>query len=175
MIHNIKTQFDKHRSEILLYLLSTGKVNKSSLIPIVSSPPVLNDVLKKMEGDKLIQMNELRIGRRSFEIFLTERGNEVAVHLYVAQLITEGADPNKIFMDKFDLLIALAHGDKEKMKLSSKMLFANKFIKSLTKLNLLIEQLDGSLSLNEENIGLTEKGKEIARKLQEINEILKKE
>ena len=78
-------KFTNHEISILEFLLREGEVYKTKMIPIVSSPPILTNVLDKLESDGLINIKEKRMGRKSFLISLTPKGRAVAEQLKKAE------------------------------------------------------------------------------------------
>ena len=83
-------RFTNHEISILEFLLEEGEVFKTKLIPIVSSPPILSNVLRKLEADGLITIKERRIGRKSYLVSLAPKGRLAAEKLREAQDIKTG-------------------------------------------------------------------------------------
>ncbi len=83
-------KFTNHEISILEFLLKEGEVYKTKLIPIVSSPPILSNELKKLESDGLVIIKEKRMGRKSFLISLSPKGRLVAEKLKEAEEIASG-------------------------------------------------------------------------------------
>ncbi|MCL4450474.1 MAG: hypothetical protein M1386_04065 [Candidatus Thermoplasmatota archaeon] len=83
-------RFTNHEISILEFLLEEGEVFKTKLIPIVSSPPILSNVLRKLETDGLVTIKERRIGRKSYLVSLAPKGRLAAEKLREAQDIKTG-------------------------------------------------------------------------------------
>ena len=83
-------RFTNHEISILEFLLEEGEVFKTKLIPIVSSPPILSNVLRKLEADGLVTIKERRIGRKSYLVSLAPKGRLAAEKLREAQDIKTG-------------------------------------------------------------------------------------
>ncbi|MCL4336115.1 MAG: hypothetical protein M1344_02650 [Candidatus Thermoplasmatota archaeon] len=76
---------------ILHFLLEHGTINKSELGAVITSPPILNRELDKMEDDGFLTITESRIGRRTYKVELTPKGRAVAEQLMKAQEIATDA------------------------------------------------------------------------------------
>lgn len=106
-----------HRQLIFRYLLEHGVVNKSELSAVITSPPILNREIEKMEKDGLVIINESRIGRRTFKVELTETGKETAYQLKRAEETAKGMTMDERvtikmpadWKDRFKGLSAMTH------------------------------------------------------------------
>ena len=98
-------RFTNHEISILEFLLEEGEVFKTKLIPIVSSPPILSNVLTKLEADGLVTIKERRIGRKSYLVSLAPKGRLAAEKLREAQDIKTGKS-----IPKESIIIELPEG-----------------------------------------------------------------
>lgn len=98
-------RFTNHEISILEFLLEEGEVFKTKLIPIVSSPPILSNVLRKLEADGLVTIKERRIGRKSYLVSLAPKGRLAAEKLREAQDIKTGKS-----IPKESIIIELPEG-----------------------------------------------------------------
>ena len=98
-------RFTNHEISILEFLLEEGEVFKTKLIPIVSSPPILSNVLRKLETDGLVTIKERRIGRKSYLVSLAPKGRLAAEKLREAQDIKTGKS-----IPKESIIIELPEG-----------------------------------------------------------------
>ncbi|MHB1440016.1 MAG: hypothetical protein ACYCSO_09855 [Cuniculiplasma sp.] len=168
----VSSIFDRHKSSILLFLLEYGSVNKSKLISIVTSPPVLTNVINKMEEEKLIKTVEERIGRRTINISLTDRGLAVAEQLRRAEDISKGR--KFLFPDKFAIISFLDKTETSTMtSLTNEFRNVSELLKELEDLKVIKQEINSSGYPPTNSISLTEKGKRIADKLNEIEELFK--
>ena len=63
---------------LLLYLKSRGRVMKSELVKVVSSPPLLNNFINSLKEQDLITITIDRVKHKKFFIELTPKGRLVA-------------------------------------------------------------------------------------------------
>ncbi len=168
----VSSIFDRHKSSILLFLLEYGSVNKSKLISIVTSPPVLTNVVNKMEEEKLIKTVEERIGRRTINISLTDRGLAVAEQLRRAEDVSKGR--KFLFPDKFAIISFLDKtGTSTMTSLTNEFRNVSELLKELEGLKVIMREINSSGYPPTNFISLTEKGKKIADKLNEVEELFK--
>ena len=78
---------EKYSNLLLSYLLSKEKFLKTDLQVIVTNIQTLDKLLNKFQNDNLIKIEKKIIGRRTFEISLTDKGRRVAEQLKKAQEI----------------------------------------------------------------------------------------
>ena len=79
-----ETLLTGHRVRILRYLREHGPVNKSELSEVITSPPILSRELDWMQEAGLLTITESRIGRRTFKVELTPKGDDVAYQVELA-------------------------------------------------------------------------------------------
>jgi len=161
-----------HRQLILLFLYEHGKINKSELGEAITSPPILNRELEKMELDGLLTITESRIGRRTYKVELTPKGRAVAEQI---RRISEVGQRNAMDLpDSFKLITFLyEHGSKDVASIKEKFPGFFGFVEELTSSEIIVSRIDSSRYPPENVIDLTEKGKKLAEKIKEIEEILK--
>jgi DNA-binding MarR family transcriptional regulator len=161
-----------HRQLILLFLYEHGKINKSELGEAITSPPILNRELEKMELDGLLTITESRIGRRTYRVELTPKGRAVAEQI---RRISEAGERKAMDLpDSFKLITYLHdHGSKDVAGIKEKFPGLFGFVEDMTSSGIIVSRIDSSRYPPESVIELTEKGKKIAEKIKEIEEILK--
>ena len=76
---------EKYSTLLLSYLLSKEKFLKTDLQVVVTNIQTLDKLLNKFQNDNLIKIEKKIIGRRTFEISLTDKGRRVAEQLKKAE------------------------------------------------------------------------------------------
>ena len=94
---------EKYSNLLLSYLLSKEKFLKTDLQVIVTNIQTLDKLLNKFQNDNLIKIEKKIIGRRTFEISLTDKGRRVAEQLKKAQEIANSPTIEIKEMDDLDL------------------------------------------------------------------------
>ena len=94
---------EKYSNLLLSYLLSKEKFLKTDLQVIVTNIQTLDKLLNKFQNDNLIKIEKKIIGRRTFEISLTDKGRRVAEQLLKAQEIANSPTIEIKEMDDLDL------------------------------------------------------------------------
>lgn len=94
---------EKYSNLLLSYLLSKEKFLKTDLQVIVTNIQTLDKLLNKFQNDNLIKIEKKIIGRRTFEISLTDKGRRVAEQLKKAQEIVNSPTIEIREMDDLDL------------------------------------------------------------------------
>ena len=94
---------EKYSNLLLSYLLSKEKFLKTDLQVIVTNIQTLDKLLNKFQNDNLIKIEKKIIGRRTFEISLTDKGRKVAEQLKKAQEIANSPTIEIKEMDDLDL------------------------------------------------------------------------
>jgi DNA-binding HxlR family transcriptional regulator len=167
-----KPQIDDYRAIVLYYLDKNGTVNKSRLIEVITSPPILTQVLKAMEEEGLVTVTEKRIGRKRIEVSITERGDTVVEQLKKAEAAAKGM--KFTFPDKFGIITLLDASEKLTMdEIADTYPDPASTLRELESLKLIKQTIDTSQYPMQNYFSLTEKGKKVAVKLKEIDEIIK--
>jgi len=167
---------ERHASQILTFVFSRGRIKKTDLLEIVSSSDSLSKTLRKLQDDGLIIMETKVIGRKTIYISLTGKGQAVAEQLKKAEQVAEDREISEFLTDDMKILIYLLN-EKETPYESLKGKFSSAYssVSRLKQMKLVDAKIDNSKFPNEEIISLTDKGKEVAQKLKEIEEILEGE
>jgi len=167
---------ERHASQILTFVFSRGRIKKTDLLEIVSSSDSLSKTLRKLQDDGLIIMETKVIGRKTIYISLTDKGQAVAEQLKKAEQVAEGREISEFLTDDMKILIYLLN-EKEARYESLKGKFSSAYssVSRLKQMKLVDAKIDNSKFPKEEIISLTDKGKKVAEKLKEIEEILEGE
>ena len=165
-----------HRQLVLSFLLEHGTVNKSEIGYVITSPPILSRVLESMESDGLITIKESKIGRKTYKVELTDKGRAIAEQLKKVEEIYAGHEISEFLTDDMKILIYLLN-EKETPYESLKGKFSSAYssVSRLKQMELVDAKIDNSKFPKEEIISLTDKGRKVAEKLKEIEEILEGE
>jgi len=136
----------------------------------------MDKLLPKLEAEGLISMKEEILGRRTYLVSLTDKGQAVAEQLKKAEQVAKGGEISEFLTDDMKILIFLLN-EKEARYESLKGKFGSAYssVSRLKQMKLVDAKIDNSKFPNEEIISLTDKGKEVAQKLKEIEEILEGE
>ena len=162
-----------HRQLVLSFLLEHGTVNKSEIGHVITSPPILSRVLESMESDGLITIKESKIGRKTYKVELTDKGRAIAEQLKKVEEIYAGHEISEFLTDDMKILIYLLNENETPYEsLKGKFSSAYSSVSRLRQMELVDAKIDNSKFPNEEIISLTDKGKKVAEKLKEIEEIL---
>ena len=165
----------KYYVPVLRYLLEHGTVKKYDLRHIVKSSGTMDKLLPKLEAEGLISMKEEILGRRTYLVSLTDKGQAVAEQLKKAEQVAEGREISEFLTDVMKILIFLL-GENEVPfgLLKEKFGSAYTSVSRLKQMGLVQARIDNSRFPKEEIISLTDKGRKVAQKLKEIEEVLKK-
>jgi DNA-binding MarR family transcriptional regulator len=164
---------ERHASQILTFVFSRGRIKKTDLLEIVSSSDSLSKTLRKLQDDGLIIMETKVIGRKTIYINLTDKGQAVAEQLKKAEQVAEGGEISEFLTDDMKVLIYLLN-EKEARYESLKGKFGSAYssVSRLKQMKLIDVRIDNKKYPSEEIISLTDKGRKVAEKLKEIEEIL---
>jgi len=122
--------------------------------------------------DGLLTITESRIGRRTYKVELTPKGRAVAEQ--IRRISDVGQRKAMDFPDSFKLITFLYdHGPRDVASIKEKFPGLFGFVEELTSSGIIVSRIDSSRYPPENVIDLTEKGKKIAEKIKEIEEILK--
>ena len=158
-------------SKILLFLLKNGVVKKTDLLSI-STMHTIEKTLLDMERNGFIEVKEGFIGRRTYQISLTPKGRSVAEQLKRAEEAAKGR--KFIFPDKFAVITFLdKQGSSTLGELKEEFHEAAEIVRELESLKVIRQEIDHSKHPPVNRIVLTEKGETAAKKLKELEEILK--
>jgi len=162
-----------HRQLVLSFLLEHGTVNKSEIGYVITSPPILSRVLESMESDGLITIKESKIGRKTYKVELTDKGRAIAEQLKKVEEIYAGHEISEFLTDDMKILIYLLN-EKETPYESLKGKFSSAYssVSRLKQMELVDAKIDNSKFPKDEIISLTDKGRKVAQKLKEIEEMM---
>jgi DNA-binding MarR family transcriptional regulator len=168
------TELGKHASLVLDFILERGEIKKTELKTIISNPQTYGRIVSKLEAKGFILVKETVMGRRVVLISLTPKGRAVAEQLKRTEQISQGKHFS--FPDKFAIISYLSDSGPQRLsQLRERYPDAADIIREFESLKVVRQEIDKSKFPQVNYIVLTEKGEEIAKKLQEIDEILKKE
>ncbi|HGE71056.1 TPA: hypothetical protein ENX78_09495 [Candidatus Poribacteria bacterium] len=164
-----------HRQLVLSFLLEHGTVNKSEIGYAITSPPILSRVLESMESDGLITIKESKIGRKTYKVELTDKGRAIAEQLKKVEEIYAGHEISEFLTDDMKILIFLL-GENEVPFGFLKERFGSAYssVSRLKQMGLVDARIDNTKFPGEQVVTLSLKGKKVAEKLKEIEEVLEK-
>ena len=162
----------KYAKSVILRLTEKDTFMKSDLFDIVTSNQVLDKLLDALKSDGYIRKDLSTYGRRMYSISLTEKGRAAAEQ--IRRISDVGSKRGMELSDAFKLIIYL-HNDGPKDVGSLKKEFPGLFgfVEEMRSSGIITSKVDNSRYPPESLIELTEKGKEVAEKLKEIEEILR--
>lgn len=106
---------ERYVVSILKFMTRKDTYMKSELSEVVSNPYFLESILKRLEAEDYISMKVSQVGRKKYEISLTEKGRRVALTLTEVQKAGEKEEPQKVYdmpvdwRDRFKGLSAMTH------------------------------------------------------------------
>jgi len=166
---------ERHASQILTFVFSRGRIKKTDLLEIVSSSDSLSNTLRKLQDDGLIIMETKVIGRKTIYISLTDKGQAVAEQLKKAEQVAVVGEISEFLTDDMKILIFLL-GENEVPFGFLKERFGSAYssVSRLKQMGLVDARIDNTKFPGEQVVTLSLKGKKVAEKLKEIEEVLEK-
>ena len=162
----------KHVSTVLLFLLEKGTVKKTDIVSVVHSNTTVDKLTTELSSEGFIEIKKEFAGRKTYEISLTPKGRSVAEQLKRAEEAAKGK--KFIFPDKFAVITFLdKQGSSTLNELKEEFHEAAEIVRELESLKVIRQEIDSSKHPPVNRIVLTEKGEMAARKLRELEEILK--
>ena len=166
----------KYAKSVLLRIADRGAVKKSDLFDVVKSHQVLDNLLGALMKDEYLKIEENERGPRRYSISLTTKGLAVAKQLKKTEDISVGREIFEFLSDDMKLLISLLRGNETRFKsLAGRFNNAYSSISWLKQMKLIDVRIDNNKYPSEEIVSLTDKGRKVAQKLKEIEEILEGE
>ena len=166
------TSLGKHASSVLLFLLENGEIKKSELSKLIRNPQTYGSIVDKLIGAGLVVKTEKVIGRKVIFLRLTSEGEMVARQLKKAEAAAKGM--KFTFPDKFGIITSLDASEKLTMnEIANTYPDPASTLRELESLKLIKQTIDTSQYPMQNYFSLTEKGKKVAVKLKEIDEIIK--
>ena len=166
---------EKYSNPLLSYLLTKEKCLKTDLQVIVSNIQTLDKLLIKLQNDNLIKIEKKVMGRRTFEISLTDKGHQVAEQLLNAELAAKGS-LKKSFFSRQQLIIMLL-GDRGKLtvgQIKEEIPGSYEDLKELEGMKLVTSKLENVRMEKVNHFMLTETGEELFIKMKETENIMKR-
>ena len=159
---------------MLSYLFTKEKCLKTDLQVIVSNIQSLDKLLIKLEKDGLVNIEKKVIGRRTYEISLTEKGRQVAEQLMNADLAAKGT-LKKSFFSRSQLILMFLGRVRKATVLQIKDEIPGSYddLKELEEMKLIATEIDNATYPPVNYVKLTGKGEEALRKAKELEEIVK--
>jgi len=162
----------KFAKSVLIELNGMDVAKKSDLFKVVKSHQVLDNLLYSLQKDGYLNIAESKVGPRKYSISLTPKGRAVAEQ--IRRISEVGQRKAMDLPDSFKLITFLyEHGSKDVASIKEKFPGFFGFVEELTSSEIIVSRIDSSRYPPENVIDLTEKGKKIAEKIKEIEEILK--
>jgi len=162
----------KFAKSVLIELNGMDVAKKSDLFKVVKSHQVLDNLLYSLQKDGYLNIAESKVGPRKYSISLTPKGRAVAEQI---RRISEVGERKAMDLpDSFKLITYLHdHGSKDVAGIKEKFPGLFGFVEDMTSSGIIVSRIDSSRYPPESVIELTEKGKKLAEKIKEIEEILK--
>jgi len=159
---------------LILQLYDSNKeVVKTSLLPVIPNSYSLERYLRELQKDGLINIREEKIVRKTFYVSLTPKGRAVAEQ--IRRISEVGQRKAMDLPDSFKLITYLyEHGSKDVASIKEKFPGLFGFVEDMTSSGIIVSRIDSSRYPPESVIDLTEKGKKLAEKIKEIEEILRR-
>ena len=162
----------KYAKSVLIELSTIEIAKKSDLFKIIKSHQVLDNLLESLQEDNYLTIQESIAGPKRYSISLTPKGRSVAEQLKRAEEAAKGKKFN--FPDKFAVITFLdKQGSSTLGELKEEFHEAAEIVRELESLKVVKQEIDNSKHPPVNRIVLTEKGEMAARKLRELEEILK--
>ena len=157
---------------VMGFLLEKRTIRKYDLTKIIKSSNTLDKLVNGLEKDGYITIKEEIVGRRTYEISLTEKGREVAEQLKRVAAAAKGM--KFTFPDKFGIITLLDASEKLTMdEIADTYPDPASILRELESLKLIKQTIDTSQYPMKNYFSLTEKGKNVADKLKEIDNLIK--
>jgi len=162
----------KFAKSVLIELNEMDVAKKSDLFKVVKSHQVLDNLLYSLQKDGYLNIAESKVGPRKYSISLTPKGRAVAEQI---RRISEAGERKAMDLpDSFKLITYLhENGPRDVAGIKEKFPGLFSFVEDMTSLGIIVSRIDSSRYPPESVIDLTEKGKKLAEKIKEIEEILK--
>ena len=160
---------------MLSYLFTKEKCLKTDLQVIVSNIQSLDKLLIKLEKDGLVNIEKKVIGRRTYEISLTEKGRQVAEQLMNADLAAKGT-LKKSFFSRSQLILMFLGRVRKATVLQIKDEIPGSYddLKELEEMKLITQKIEETKGKKENYTTLTGKGEEMAKELEKCEDIVKR-
>ena len=168
---------ERYSTPLLSYLLVKGKCLKTDLQVIVSNIQTLDKLLIKMEKDGLVRIEKKVIGRRTFEISLTDKGKQVAEQLMNADLAARGTLKRSFFSRSQQVLMFLGtetSGKATVSQIKDEIPGSYDDLEELKKMKLITSKIDNDAYPPVNYVVLTEQGEEIVNELGKCENIVKR-
>jgi len=168
-LESLDLRFSK---SVLAKLYDGGPTLKTNLQSIVKNLYSLDKLLSALKEDGLVKIDTKPFGKNIQEVSLTPKGRAVAEQ--IRRISEVGQRKAMDLPDSFKLITYLHdHGSKDVAGIKEKFPGLFGFVEDMTSSGIIVSRIDSSRYPPESVIELTEKGKKIAKKIKEIEEILK--
>ena len=165
---------ERYSNPLLSYLLTKEKCLKTDLQVIVSNIQTLDKLLIKLQKDGLIEIEKKIIGRRTFEISLTDKGRQVAEQLKNAELASQGRLVKSFFSRPMLVLMFLGRvGNATVSQIKEEIPGSYDDLEELKKMNLITSKIEEKNGTMENFVMLTEKGEKVCEEANKIAELVK--
>ena len=150
------------------------EVVKTSLLSLVPNSYSLDRYLNEMLEGTLINIREEKIVRRTFYISLTPKGRKVAEQLQKVEATSKG----KKFpaTDRYAVILHLfRNGPMNLKEINDELPGSTEILRDLERLKVVRQEIDSSRYPQETRLELTEKGREIGAKIEELEKMMEEE
>ena len=164
---------ERYSNPLLSYLFTKEKCLKTDLQVIVSNIQSLDKLLIKLEKDGLVNIEKKVIGRRTYEISLTEKGRQVAEQLMNADLAAKGT-LKKSFFSRSQLILMFLGRVRKATVLQIKDEIPGSYddLKELEEMNLITQKIDETNGKKENYTTLTGKGEKAIEEINKLKEVI---
>ncbi len=163
---------NKFANSVIRFLYEADKpVIKSALSEVVNNPYSLSKLLEALSKEGFINYSINEFGRKSYSISLTPKGREVAEQLRKAEAISKGQKFPAT--DRYAVILHLYRNGPMNMKeINDELPGSTEILRDLERLKVVRQEIDSSRYPQETRLELTEKGKEIGAKIEELEKMM---
>ena len=164
---------ERYSNPLLSYLFTKEKCLKTDLQVIVSNIQSLDKLLIKLEKDGLVNIEKKVIGRRTYEISLTEKGRQVAEQLMNADLAAKGT-LKKSFFSRSQLILMFLGRVRKATVLQIKDEIPGSYddLKELEEMKLITQKIEETNGKKENYTTLTGKGEKAIEEIIKLKEVI---
>ena len=162
---------EKYSKSVIFYLYDKDQVLKTDLQSVVKNLYSLNSLLHKLEEDEIIKIEKKPFGKNITEIILTPKGRKVAEQLQKVEATSKG----KKFpaTDRYAVILHLfRNGPMNLKEINDELPGSTEILRDLERLKVVRQEIDSSRYPQETRLELTEKGKEIGAKIEELEKMI---
>ena len=157
---------------LILKLFENGEVPMTRLQSIATSYSTVIKIVESLRKDGLVNVRDVIVGRKTRLVSLTSMGEGVAHQLKRTEAVAKGR--KFTFPDKFGIITLLDASEKLTMnEIADLYPDPASILRELESLKLIKQTIDTSQYPMQNYFSLTEKGKKVADKLKEIENLIR--